>query len=345
MNDSSTHFPTCILCDSLATYDAQQISQCVCPICNTYFIDYMYLARLYSTRGDIYNRHVLSSIARRLSENEMKFEFTEEVYKQFKQNKGEYPGLVIPKTPDEKMDSFLLYIKAKSRYPYDPITIDYLLDYAVSFCVDTNEFQNYLFYLSDPRIERIKFNYINPQNHKHIIAHKVNGFGKCFVSITVPGWQYVQKLEKTNIDSQHCFVAMRIDPTNTELENAYNLAIKPAIQEDTQYFCLRIDEKTTAFPDSETNIDDRIFVEINKAKFMVADFTDDRPNVYYEAGYAKGLGLTVIKCCNAKDVDKLHFDTRNKDHIVWESGKLDVFRQRLAYRIESEIGKGTYTGE
>ena len=33
-------------------------------------------------------------------------------------------------------------------------------------------------------------------------------------------------------------------------------------------------------------IDDRIFLEINRSNFLIADFTGHRPGVYFEAGYA-----------------------------------------------------------
>ena len=41
-------------------------------------------------------------------------------------------------------------------------------------------------------------------------------------------------------------------------------------------------------------ITDRILSEIRRAEFIVADFTRQRQSVYFEAGFARGLGREVI---------------------------------------------------
>ena len=41
-------------------------------------------------------------------------------------------------------------------------------------------------------------------------------------------------------------------------------------------------------------IDDEIIAQINASRFVVADFTGHRGGVYFEAGYALGLGLPVF---------------------------------------------------
>jgi hypothetical protein len=61
---------------------------------------------------------------------------------------------------------------------------------------------------------------------------------------------------------------------------------------------------------------------------MVADFTGQLAGVYYEAGFAMGLGRTVIWCCRKDEIGKLHFDTNHKNHIDWE---------RLYRRIRATI--------
>jgi nucleoside 2-deoxyribosyltransferase len=75
--------------------------------------------------------------------------------------------------------------------------------------------------------------------------------------------------------------------------------------------------------------------EIRNSQFIVADFTGQRAGVYYEAGFAMGLGRPVIWCCRKDDVDKLHFDTNHKNHIVWESA--EELKQKLYTRIRGTI--------
>ena len=68
---------------------------------------------------------------------------------------------------------------------------------------------------------------------------------------------------------------------------------------------------------------------------MVADFTGQLAGVYYEAGFAMGLGRTVIWCCRKDEIDKLHFDTNHKNHIDW--GSVEELRERLYRRIRATI--------
>ena len=90
-------------------------------------------------------------------------------------------------------------------------------------------------------------------------------------------------------------------------------------------------------------IDDEIIREIRRSRFMVADFTqgDDgnRGSVYYEGGFARGLGLPVISTCREDQLPMLAFDTRQYVHISWKD--LVVLRRQLANRIGAVIGEGT----
>ena len=103
-------------------------------------------------------------------------------------------------------------------------------------------------------------------------------------------------------------------------------------------FGLRIDRK----PDVD-KIDDEIIAEIRRSRFLVADFTHGdkgaRGGVYYEAGFAYGLGKPVIYTCRADMVDYLHFDTRQYAHILWETP--EELREGLKNKIVARIGEGT----
>ena len=66
--------------------------------------------------------------------------------------------------------------------------------------------------------------------------------------------------------------------------------------------------------------------------------TGARGGVYYEAGFAHGFGIEVIFTCREDALKHVHFDTRQYNHIVWETPK--ELRQRLAARISAVIGDG-----
>ena len=67
----------------------------------------------------------------------------------------------------------------------------------------------------------------------------------------------------------------------------------------------------------------------------MADFTGQRGGVYFEAGFAMGLGIPVIWTCRDTDINDLHFDTRQYNHIPWANPK--ELRVRLQNRIEATI--------
>lgn len=83
------------------------------------------------------------------------------------------------------------------------------------------------------------------------------------------------------------------------------------------------------------SIPDKILAEIARSQFVVADFTGHRHNVYYEAGFAHGLGREVIGCCRHDESDRLKFDTRHLGHVVWKDTA--GLRQKLADSIRANI--------
>ena len=157
-----------------------------------------------------------------------------------------------------------------------------------------------------------------------------------FCRVEVPGYSRVAEIRE-NPDSSQCFVAMWFDAS---MDDVYEKGFRAAI-EAAGYTPLRIDRK----PDLIDRIDDAIIVEIRRSRFIVADFTHDeekgaRGGVYYEAGFARGLGLPVIFTCRKDMIDKVHFDTRQFNHILWENP--EELRKKLTERILAAraIGQG-----
>ena len=125
------------------------------------------------------------------------------------------------------------------------------------------------------------------------------------------------------------------------MENVWGEGIKRGI-EDAGYKALRIDRK-----EYTNKIDDEIIAEIRRSRFIVADFTHGkkgaRGGVYYEAGFARGLGIPVIFTCRKDALKKVHFDTRQYNHIVWETP--EELRRNLANRIAAVVGDGPYRND
>ena len=156
--------------------------------------------------------------------------------------------------------------------------------------------------------------------------------GNYHYAVSVDGYNRISEL-KTNADSSQAFVAMWFDG---EMEEVYDRGIVPAVLQ-AGFKPMRIDRKKDV-----VKIDDEIIAEIRKSRFLVADFTHGdegaRGGVYFEAGFAFGLGLPVIHTCRADMVGKIHFDTRQHFHTIWETP--DDLRVSLTNRIVARIGMG-----
>jgi hypothetical protein len=79
-------------------------------------------------------------------------------------------------------------------------------------------------------------------------------------------------------------------------------AIGRAVRKTNEHLVVdRVDERPGA-----VQITDEIRKSIRKTRLVICDLTEERPNVYYELGFAHGLGKNVI--CLARKGTKIHFD-------------------------------------
>ena len=150
------------------------------------------------------------------------------------------------------------------------------------------------------------------------------------ITVTVDGHAKIES-PSTQSNSTQSFVAMWIDD---EMEEAYNLGIKPAI-EFHGYEALRIDQKPGV-----NKIDEEVITEIQGSRFLVADMTHGvkgaRGSVYFEAGFAFALNIPVLFSCRQDKIDEVHFDTRQYYHVVW-SNPQDLYA-KLTKRIGEFVG-------
>ncbi len=231
--------------------------------------------------------------------------------------------LVIPNVY-EKAQRLIKWLNKKTTYPGRSVPVnlvptDSSLIELLSICWAYNEKEiRYLIdYLSDKGFLT-----------RNTTDNNVN----IFLTITPAGFSYIEDMQK-NPNSNLGFCAMWFDE---EVRPAWENAIEPAIKQ-AGYNPKRID----AHPHNGVIVDEIISL-IRGSKFIISDLTGNRGGVYYEAGYAKGLGLEVIFTCRKDYLDKnmLHFDVRHYNFLAWESEKYDEFKKNLALRIESTIGRG-----
>jgi len=161
------------------------------------------------------------------------------------------------------------------------------------------------------------------------------------LTLTVEGWQQVDELTRFKSSPEHpVFVAMwfgKSEAESREMFDVYEKGISPGVRV-AGYRVDRVDQV-----EYNDDIMDKVMGMIRVAPFLVADYTGNRNGVYYEAGFAKGLGLPVINCCKEEDFPKTHFDIKQLNHILWKSP--EDLRERLKHRILSSIGEGPYKPE
>ncbi len=239
----------------------------------------------------------------------------------------------------EKMDNALLIFDRKTKFIGDIFNIDYKNDYPLYHCIKPSELVRIVEFLHDN-------GFIKGEG----VTFSVNGN----MLISAKGYERLREVKKLGVDSRQCFVAMWL---TSEMNDVFNKAIKLAIEYleegkiEPKFKALRIDNK-----EHTNDINDEIISEIRRSRFMVCDLTGYRGGVYWEAGFAYGLGLEVIYTCredwtrtrdldlydkNRKKVDYkqegIHFDLEHRNRIPWKMDDLSTFRDKLTNRIKAVI--------
>jgi len=230
-------------------------------------------------------------------------------------NKGVAENIqnLAPRGVQEQADRLLQAIARKSEWPGFKVPLDARVDYPLGYCANHEEFN---FFLGMLQARRMIDNFSGPS-------------GETTSSLTGDGWSHVDQLRKSNVESLKVFVAMSFA---ADVSAAFTDAIKPAV-EACGYRPLRIDNK-----DYLGGIFDEIVAEVRESRFVVADLTGQRQGVYYEAGYALGLGLPVVLTCRKDDLKNVHFDAKHMNILVWKNPLKLV--KPLQDRIRAVIGLG-----
>ncbi len=219
----------------------------------------------------------------------------------------------------EKQLLLLRAIERRTSFPGQAVDITNAFDYPLAWAAGEEEFV----YLLRSLIERGLLRRTDgPDDLKDSWVYKLE--------ISAAGWSFLDSHDRPSVISDQVFVAMSFAD---QLKPAWEDAIGPALRK-AQFQPYRVDSEPHI-----DRIDTKIIAEIRNSRFLVADVTDQRPGVYFEAGYALGLGLPVFWCVRADDLKNVHFDTRQYSHIVWKDEQ-DLTDQLYLY-VSAIIGKGS----
>lgn len=217
------------------------------------------------------------------------------------------------RSPLEKQFLLMRAIENRTSYPGAEVSLGPNYDYPIAWASNPNEFR----YLLNSLEER---GFIKQQ--------EITGALIQSAVILTAGWEYLDKHISLPAFMNQAFVAMSFDKALDPVwENGIKLAIERA-----GYKSYRIDQEPHI-----DHIDAKIISDIKDSLFMVADVTQQKQGVYFEAGFAIGLSKPVIWCVNKKHLKKVHFDTRQFNHIVWET-PADL-QEKLYNVISAVIGK------
>jgi hypothetical protein len=239
-----------------------------------------------------------------------------------------------PKTLINKINNVLGYFATHTDFFGKEIKVSMRKLYRITFCVDEKELSNILKYLENQ--EFIK----NNANTFNITPGEYN------YTVQVEGLKYYQNLMQTKPQTTQAFVAMwfnskeiseRYEPN---MQKIYIDVIKPAIEYENRFAPIKIDNIEHC-----GDINDEMISQIRKSRFMVADLTGYRGGVYWEAGFAEGIGIPVIYTCHEQwlnsnldfKIEGVHFDLNHRNIILWNEKNLEDFKRKLTNRISAII--------
>ncbi len=230
----------------------------------------------------------------------------------------------IPKTPMEYLDKLILHIYSFGGTRFLREIKEDLINPAMGYVKDFDEIFQMIHALIDlGYLKKTESSYMDEQDDGSF--QKVATY---YYHLTASGIQYAETLIRNKKKSKRAFIAMSFD---NEFDVAYDNGIHQACNE-CHFLPVRVDKK-----EFNDDIIEKIILEIKKSRFVIADFTESNPGVYFEAGYAKALGCPVIKTCRRDyfDQGKVHFDISHDKFIIWDD-ESDL-RKKLIQRIKLTI--------
>lgn len=226
-----------------------------------------------------------------------RFESRVEVLEVSSQNLDEVISFFPKYSIVDKQMLLLRWVAGRSAFPGDQVALDPKLDYPVAWCGNDVELNYHLESLEQRHLASIS-------RSPYLESTSVG------VVIAPEGWSHLDQAHFSRSNSDQAFVAMAFAD---ELRPAWEDGIRKAVTR-AGYRPFRTDAQP-----SIDRIDMQIMSEIRQSRFVIADVTLQRQGVYFEAGFAIGLGIPVYWCVRDDEKDKVHFDTRQYNHIVWST--------------------------
>jgi nucleoside 2-deoxyribosyltransferase len=297
-----------------------------CEICGRYGVDYFYFDKIdrdilahFLYHNNLKNGHLFNNNFTYYYGSKESFEIIYKKYEYIHLLNDEEVEAWYPKNFSEKIDTVLLSLAKLSDYIGSVIDLSneqilslflvkrYLLDKENSLEAQILQISTFADYMSEQK-------FIKKEGNK--------------ISLLPEGWKRIDELQKNQTDNKQAFVAIAFSKNMQKTQEAIEDGIRRAGY--TPHVMNKSEHNNQIVPE--------ILYQIKQSKFVVAEFSTRNNGVYYEAGYAAGLGKEVIHICKKGEFGKNgHFDIKQKSTVLWEIE--DEIAEHLFKRIEATIGK------
>jgi len=178
--------------------------------------------------------------------------------------------------------------------------------------VDTDELLLVLKHLHDLQLLNVNVNWSNQaKDQLPKIIYQAE------IRMTLAGWEAVHK-RNTFPNTNKVFIATQFEwPENDTIRVEAIEAIKRACRACGY-------EAEVVGQDHTGNITDRIIADIRRSQFVVAELTYNNRGVYFESGFARGIGRPVFHVMREgfthgddKEGKKVHFDIQQVMYRTW----------------------------
>ena len=151
------------------------------------------------------------------------------------------------------------------------------------------------------------------------------------VNLSLEGWKIYEVEKRGMVAGNYGFIAMQFN--DNELETFVQEVVKPTV-ERMGFRLIDVRDVSKA-----GIIDNIIRSQIRSARFVIADLTHDNNGAYWEAGYAEGLGKSVIYICEKSKFEekRTHFDTNHCTTVLWSRDNDDGFRKELTATLRLSL--------
>ena len=152
------------------------------------------------------------------------------------------------------------------------------------------------------------------------------------IILALDGWERYEARKRGEFEGKYGFIAMQFD--DPDLDVFVRDVVKPAVKDGIGYELVDMREV------AQSGVIDNIMrVRIRDSAFVIADLTHDNRGAYWEAGYAEGLGKSVIYICEKTKFEdaSTHFDTNHCTTVPWSRSDPDGFRQKLIATLRRSL--------